>query len=129
MDLFFFAICLFAQVSDPLYGYKSPVDILNEGSRDLYAAKAARNLQAQTFLMEEQLELQRDQERRRIADEATRYLNRRQALLDEEERLAQASAPQRDSSGCCSWHDGVCGCSYGRVECCDGTTSPTCRCR
>ena len=32
-------------------------------------------------------------------------------------------------SGCCSWHGGVCGCnSYGGVECCDGTTSPSCTC-
>lgn len=32
--------------------------------------------------------------------------------------------------GCCSWHGGVCGCSSGgRVQCCDGTLSPSCRCR
>lgn len=32
--------------------------------------------------------------------------------------------------GCCSWHGGVCGCSSGgRVECCDGTLSPSCKCR
>ncbi len=30
--------------------------------------------------------------------------------------------------GCCSWHDGVCGCSGGRIQCCDGSTSPTCTC-
>lgn len=31
--------------------------------------------------------------------------------------------------GCCSWHDGQCGCTpSGAVRCCDGTTSPTCRC-
>jgi hypothetical protein len=30
--------------------------------------------------------------------------------------------------GCCSWHGGVCGCINGRVLCCDGTLSPTCRC-
>lgn len=31
--------------------------------------------------------------------------------------------------GCCSWHGGQCGCdSYGRVICCDGTLSPSCRC-
>lgn len=30
--------------------------------------------------------------------------------------------------GCCSWHGGVCGCSFGRVECCDGTLSPSCTC-
>lgn len=32
-------------------------------------------------------------------------------------------------SGCCSWHDGVCGCSGGRAQCCDGTQSPSCGCR
>ncbi len=30
--------------------------------------------------------------------------------------------------GCCSWHQGVCGCSNGRVTCCDGTVSPSCMC-
>jgi len=31
-------------------------------------------------------------------------------------------------SGCCSWHQGVCGCKNGRQLCCDGTMSPTCMC-
>lgn len=30
--------------------------------------------------------------------------------------------------GCCSWHQGVCGCEGGRVTCCDGTFSPSCGC-
>jgi len=32
--------------------------------------------------------------------------------------------------GCCSHHDGVCGCNTitGMQRCCDGTDSPTCRC-
>ena len=30
--------------------------------------------------------------------------------------------------GCCSWHEGVCGCSGGRITCCDGTLSPSCTC-
>ncbi len=30
--------------------------------------------------------------------------------------------------GCCSWHKGVCGCSGGRVTCCDGSLSPSCTC-
>ena len=30
--------------------------------------------------------------------------------------------------GCCSWHDGVAGCSGGRVLCNDGTLSPSCTC-
>lgn len=32
-------------------------------------------------------------------------------------------------SGCCSWHNGVCGCSGGRAVCCDGSYSPSCGCR
>lgn len=36
---------------------------------------------------------------------------------------------QEGQSGCCSWHDGVCGCDpSGRVICCDNTLSPSCRC-
>lgn len=31
-------------------------------------------------------------------------------------------------SGCCSWHGGVCGCSSGRAQCCDGALSPSCGC-
>lgn len=30
--------------------------------------------------------------------------------------------------GCCSHHQGVCGCSNGRNQCCDGTLSPSCTC-
>lgn len=30
--------------------------------------------------------------------------------------------------GCCSHHQGVCGCSNGRDKCCDGTLSPSCTC-
>jgi hypothetical protein len=32
--------------------------------------------------------------------------------------------------GCCSWHNGVCGCdeSTNRIQCCDGTLSPSCTC-
>jgi len=30
--------------------------------------------------------------------------------------------------GCCSWHGGVCGCSGGRLVCCDGSFSPSCGC-
>lgn len=36
---------------------------------------------------------------------------------------------EMEKRGCCSHHGGVCGCnSSGRVECCDGTLSPTCTC-
>lgn len=30
--------------------------------------------------------------------------------------------------GCCSHHQGVCGCNNGRDKCCDGTLSPSCTC-
>lgn len=30
--------------------------------------------------------------------------------------------------GCCSHHKGQCGCEGGRVVCCDGSLSPSCRC-
>jgi hypothetical protein len=30
--------------------------------------------------------------------------------------------------GCCSHHQGVCGCEGGRAKCCDGSLSPTCGC-
>lgn len=32
--------------------------------------------------------------------------------------------------GCCSHHNGVCGCNNlsGMQRCCDGTDSPSCRC-
>lgn len=31
-------------------------------------------------------------------------------------------------SGCCSHHNGVCGCTDGRAQCCDGSLSPSCGC-
>jgi len=34
--------------------------------------------------------------------------------------------PER--SGCRSHHGGVCGCSAGRAQCCDGSLSPSCGC-
>ena len=39
-----------------------------------------------------------------------------------------ASAEEAQRSGCCSHHNGVCGCSDGRAKCCDGTLSPSCGC-
>jgi hypothetical protein len=38
------------------------------------------------------------------------------------------TSEQLAQRGCCSWHDGVCGCSGGVVQCCDGSSSPSCRC-
>jgi len=38
--------------------------------------------------------------------------------------------PNLAKRGCCSNHNGVCGCDEktGRVRCCDGTISPSCKC-
>lgn len=33
-----------------------------------------------------------------------------------------------EQRGCCSHHQGVCGCENGRTVCCDGTLSPSCSC-
>jgi len=43
------------------------------------------------------------------------------------QKLLASSAP-KEGRGCCSWHGGQCGCSGGRVTCCDGTVSPSCGC-
>lgn len=44
-------------------------------------------------------------------------------------RAATTDAPPTiEKKGCCSHHKGVCGCSDGRAQCCDGTLSPTCGC-
>jgi hypothetical protein len=39
--------------------------------------------------------------------------------------VAQLSSGQ---SGCCHYNGGVCGCESGRVRCCDGKASASCRC-
>jgi hypothetical protein len=33
-----------------------------------------------------------------------------------------------DKRGCCSHHQGVCGCQSQQTVCCDGSFSPTCGC-
>ncbi len=40
--------------------------------------------------------------------------------------IAPTDSPEQ--RGCCSHHQGVCGCSGGRTQCCDGTQSPSCTC-
>lgn len=57
------------------------------------------------------------------------------ALATDEQAAPPAStpapsceAPEIAQQGCCSWHQGVCGCSGTRVLCCDGTLSPSCKC-
>jgi hypothetical protein len=39
-----------------------------------------------------------------------------------------ASPNDSERRGCCSHHQGVCGCSSKRAACCDGTLSPSCGC-
>ena len=39
-----------------------------------------------------------------------------------------ASGDQVETRGCCSHHQGVCGCSGHTEMCCDNTASPTCGC-
>jgi hypothetical protein len=44
-------------------------------------------------------------------------------------RTSEAQSPSEvEKRGCCSHHKGVCGCSNGTTQCCDGTASPTCTC-
>ena len=51
-------------------------------------------------------------------------------LFENEETADTPCEPSLEiaRSGCCSWHDGVCGCNGGRTVCCDGTYSPSCEC-
>lgn len=63
-----------------------------------------------------------------IADDATSKEQPETAQSCEELKASGASAEQIARRGCCSWHQGVCGCSGSRVACCDGTLSPSCRC-
>ena len=46
----------------------------------------------------------------------------------DELRTSGLTSDQLTKRGCCSWHDGVCGCSGGRQQCCDGSLSPSCTC-
>lgn len=43
-------------------------------------------------------------------------------------KASGATKMELAQQGCCSWHGGVCGCSYGSVQCCDGSASPSCSC-
>lgn len=55
-------------------------------------------------------------------DEVTRAP---QSLPKQNQKGQEAVAERR---GCCSHHQGVCGCSFGKAVCCDGSTSPSCGC-
>ena len=39
-----------------------------------------------------------------------------------------ASPKQLAQEGCCLAQDGVCGCEYGRILCCDGQYDAVCEC-
>jgi len=42
--------------------------------------------------------------------------------------IVNTKTDEIDRRGCCSHHNGVCGCSGGTAMCCDGSASPTCGC-
>lgn len=61
------------------------------------------------------------------------YLNLNSSALLQNENIPLTSQIDSKNSkeerrGCCSWHQGVCGCSNGRAVCCDGSYSPSCGC-
>lgn len=47
--------------------------------------------------------------------------------INSEPAETEISDNRNGNQGCCSWHGGVCGSSGGRIMCCDGTISPSCR--
>lgn len=51
-----------------------------------------------------------------------------EAVLPQECEETILGNSQFAQAGCCSWHGGVCGCSGGRILCCDGVLSPSCGC-
>lgn len=48
-------------------------------------------------------------------------------LIDHEES-SRCDGIEVARRGCCSHHGGVCGCTSGRAQCCDGALSPSCGC-
>lgn len=62
-----------------------------------------------------------------IGDTTTQQADNQQTIC--KQLIAQGADEKTIAKrGCCSWHKGVCGCSGGRVTCCDGTMSPSCTC-
>lgn len=49
-------------------------------------------------------------------------------LIQKNECSKSIDDKKLEGRGCCSHHDGVCGCSGGRAQCCDGQLSPSCGC-
>lgn len=45
------------------------------------------------------------------------------------DRCAVPGAWAAQTSGCCHYNKGICGCEDGRPRCCDGKVSASCRCR
>jgi hypothetical protein len=52
------------------------------------------------------------------------------AMLSASCATATCDANATDRRGCCSHHNGVCGCDTrtNMLRCCDGTNSPSCDC-
>ena len=59
-----------------------------------------------------------------LADEGKDEMSQQAARCMSSEQVNALLADR----GCCSHHKGQCGCKGGRVTCCDGTVSPSCRC-
>ena len=50
-------------------------------------------------------------------------------LIQKNECSKTADDQKLEQRGCCSHHDGVCGCGAGgHAQCCDGAQSPSCGC-
>ena len=63
----------------------------------------------------------------RLPDEASHGAGKSDAESCGSEGKMPAPETVIAQAGCC-WPSGVCGCSGGRVMCCNGSISPTCRC-
>jgi len=60
--------------------------------------------------------------------EAPNILRQLASTAESPKDTKSSSSQDAERSGCCSHHRGVCGCSFGRAVCCDGSYSPTCGC-
>lgn len=62
------------------------------------------------------------------ADQDNKEVQVKPEVKQEQVCTGELSKAELEKRGCCSHHQGVCGCSSGTVTCCDGTDSPTCTC-
>ena len=49
-------------------------------------------------------------------------------VITSTQTVSDQSKNMVEQSGCCSYHRGECGCIGNRVQCCNGSLSPSCRC-